>query len=127
MALETNGISITFQSGLVAELLEYDHSGVAREAIATSHMGTTGGMTFTPSIIYDPGEISCEWAFDPEIDPVTAITAAAETVTITFPDDAPASTLACSGFLREWSLRGPFQDRMTVTGIIKLSGDLTHG
>jgi len=121
------GTTITFQTGLYAEILELEWSGMTQAVYETSNFGTTGGMTFAKGTIYDPGEISVRYAFDPEIDPTTALTAVAETVTVTFADAAPASTLAASGVLREISISVPLEDRVTANAVIKLSGNITHG
>lgn len=127
MAVITTGLTITYQSGFFAEILNYDDAGVTREVVETTHMGTTGARTYTPGTLYDPGEISIEILFDPEQDPVTPITAAAETVTVTYADAAPASTMACSGFMTNFAITGPLEDRMTATATLKLSGARTHG
>ena len=121
------GTTVTFQSGLFAEILELEWSGMSRPVYETSNFGTTGGMTFAAGSTYDPGEISVRYAFDPEIDATTALTAAAETVTVTFADAAPASTLAASGVMRDVSISVPLEDRVTANAVIKLSGDITHG
>lgn len=127
MATITTGLTITYQSGFLAEILNYEDSGVTRESIDTSHMGTTGARTYMPATLYDPGELSVEIAFDPEQDPVTPITAAAESVTVTYADAAPASTMACSGFMTNFTIVGPFEERMTATATLKLTGARTHG
>jgi len=128
MATIGTGTTITFQSGLFAEIIELEWSGGDRSFYETTHFGTTGGMTYSPGSLYDAGEISVRYAFDPEIDPTTAITAAAETVTITFADAAPASTMAASGFMRTVpTITVPLEDRVTAQATIKLSGSITHG
>lgn len=121
------GTTVSFQSGLFAEIIELEWSGLTREVYETTHFGTTGGMTYAASSLYDAGEISVRYAFDPEINPLTALTAAAETVTVTFADDAPASIMAASGVMRDVSISVPLEDRVTANAIIKLSGDVTHG
>jgi len=127
MATIGTGTTVTFQSGLYAEIIELEWSGLTRAVYDTSHFGTTGGMTVAPASTYDPGEISVRYAFDPEIDPTTALTAVAETVTLTFADAGPASTMAASGVLRDISITVPLEDRVTASAVIKLSGSITHG
>jgi hypothetical protein len=121
------GTTVTYQSGLFAEVLEMEWSGLTRNFYEDSHFGTTGGMTYAAGSLYDPGELSVTMAFDPEIDVTTALTAAAETVTVTFADAAPASTLAASGGMRDFSISVPLEDRVTANAVIKFSGDITHG
>jgi len=127
MATIGTGTTVTFQSGLFAEIIELEWSGATREVYETSNFATTGGMTYEAAALYDPGEISVRYAFDPEISPITALTAVAETVTVTFADDAPASTIAASGTMREITVSVPLEDRVTANAVIKLSGDITHG
>lgn len=127
MAVISTGLTVTYQSGFMAEIIDWNWSGISREAVATSNFSTTGGMTFTPATLYDPGELQVELLFDPETNPITPITAAAETVTVTYADAAPASTMAASGFMREFSIAGPLEDRMTATATLKLSGSIAHG
>lgn len=127
MAEIGTGTTVTYQSGYLAEIIELEWSGMSRAVYETTNFGTTGGQTFGFGTTYDPGEISVRIAFDPEIDATTALTAAAETVTVTFADSAPASTLAASGAMRDFSISVPLEDRVTANAVIKLSGDITHG
>jgi len=127
MAVITTGLTVTFQSGFCAEILDFNWSGMTREMIETTNFSTTGGKTFTPATTYDPGEIQVELLFDPEVSPITPLTAVQETVTVTYADAAPASTMAASGALSEFTIAGPLEDRMTATATIKFSGSITHG
>ena len=126
MAVITTGLTVTYQSGFLAEIVDFTWSGMSREDIETTNFSTTGARTFTPSTLYDPGELSVELIFDPSTTPMTPIAAAAETVTVTFSDAAPASTLAASGYMREFEVAGPLEDRMTATATLKLSGAITY-
>lgn len=114
------GTTITFSSGFAAKLLDVRWSGIHREAHPTSHMGTTGGMTFIPGDLYDPGEISFDLQFD--TDAAAPITGAAETVTITFPD---GETWACSAFLTDFEFHDPLEEVMTATATLKCTGSIT--
>lgn len=127
MAILGTGIGITYQSGLLAEILDYSWDGMERAVIETSNFATTGGRTYMPGTLYDPGTIDVEILFDAEIDPTTALTAAAETVTVTYSDAAPASTMAASGFMSGLTITGTLEDRVTARASIKLSGAITHG
>jgi len=127
MAVITTGLSITYQSGFFAEIIDFSWSGLARESIDTTNFASSGGREYTPSTLYDPGELQVELLFDPESSPVTPITAVAETVTVTYADAAPASTMAASGFMTDFEIAGPLEDRMTATATLKLTGAVTHG
>lgn len=127
MAVITTGLTITYQSGLLAEIIDFSWTGMEREAIDTTNFSSTTAREYTPSTLYDPGELSVEMLFDPETDPTTALAAAAETVTVTYADAAPASTMAASGFMTGFEIAGPLEDRMTATATLKLTGAITHG
>ena len=128
------GTIITFAtSAFTADLLSVDLSGITRESIETSHMGTAApgageiaNKTFIPGDLTDPGEISIEIHFNPETTP--PIDAAAEVITITWPlaaGQAVAGTWASSGFMTDFTITDPLEDKMTATATIKLSGPIT--
>lgn len=122
MAEIGTGTTITFSSGFFAEILDITGPGAAREAIATSHMGTGSAHTFVPADLVDWGELSVEIAFDPATKP--PIRGAVETITITFPNSA-ASTWAFSGFLTGFEPSDPLEERMTASATIKVTGVVT--
>jgi len=129
MADEGFGTTITFQSGFFAEITNVDWDGIKRGSIPTSHMTTTEGwMTFQPSDLKDAGELSVEIAFAPQTTIITAITAAAETVTVTLPIPAGqsvASTWACSGFMTDFKFKSPMDGKMMADVKLKFSGKPT--
>lgn len=118
-----HGTTITFQSGFIAKVLSIDWGGISREAIPTTTLTTSGGMTFMPADNYDPGEITVEMQFDTDSAWVTALTANAETVTITWPD---AETAAVSGFMTGFEIGNVTNEGvMTATVTIKATGSIT--
>lgn len=127
MADVGTGTSISFgTSGFTAEVLGINHNGVERPAIETSHLGTTVAKTFMPGDLVDQGEISLDIAFNPNILP--PIKAAAETIVITFPVPSGLSTGATytfTGFCTGASSTILFEERMTATITVKISGDIT--
>lgn len=114
------GTSITFSSGFMAEILSVNHSGISREAIDDTHMGTTTARSFQPSDLYDPGELSVELQFDEDTKP--PIDGATETITVTFPSGA---TWAADGFMTDFEYSDPLEDKMTATATLKFTGDIT--
>ncbi len=114
------GSTITFSSGFMAEINNISHSGISRESVDTSHMGTTTARTFIPGDLFDPGEITVELNFNTNVKP--PILEAAETVTVTFPT---SDTWAASGFMTSFEYDDPFEGKMTATATIKFSGDIT--
>lgn len=116
------GTTITFSSGFFAEIISVDGPDLTREAIESTHMGTTSGLkTFIPSDLIDNGNLSVEMAYVPATAP--PIASAAETVTVTYPD---SSTAAFSGFMTTFSPSIPIDDRMTASAEIKVSGAITR-
>lgn len=114
------GITITFASGFFATVLDVDLDERTREAIRTSHHGTTGAHTFIPSALYDPGGATVELLHDGTKAP--PISAVKETVTVQFPDGTGFSV---EGFLLGYKLRGPMEDMVQGTARLKFSGVIT--
>tara|TARA_R110000803_G_scaffold43701_3_gene93018 strand:+ start:7764 stop:8132 length:369 start_codon:yes stop_codon:yes gene_type:complete len=115
------GTTIVFgTSGWTAEILDVGWGGISRESIEMSHMGTTTARIFVPTDLYDPGELTIEFLYDPAEDPPFA--GAAETVTVTYPG---AATMIATGFMTNLDIGVPFEDRMTGTGTIKFTGAIT--
>jgi hypothetical protein len=117
------GTTITFgTSGLTGELLSVDGMSLERDAVETTYMASAEQWReFIPGL-RNAGEISFEMAFDPTEDPDTPITGDVETITVTWPDDATVLTWACDGFLTSFQPSAPIDDRITVSGTIKLTG-----
>lgn len=119
-----HGAAISFQTGFFAKLLGVEWTGVHREAIETTVLDTSGGKTFIPGDNYDPGELHVTMQFDTDSAWVTAIAAAAETVTLTFPD---AETAAASGFMTDFQITDITNEGvMTAEATVKLTGSITQ-
>lgn len=126
MAIDVGtGTTVTFGSTAIALIVRnIDWSGVMREAIDVSHLGTTGGRTFIPGDLYNPGELTIEGILEQTIidEMVTKIGAAAETVTVTLPD---TGTWAASGFVKEMEFSSPIEEEMTYTMTVQLTDEIT--
>lgn len=122
MAADTGfGITITFASGFFAQIRNVDGPDMSREAINTSHAGTTGGyMTKILADLADGGTIDVDLIFDPDEDP--PIDSAAEPVTIAYPNTA---TWAFSGGLTNFRPTAPYDDLMTATATLTVCGAIT--
>jgi len=129
------GTTITFgTSSFTSNLLNASHSGINRESLPTSHMGTAdagsgtfGNMTFIPGQLSDPGELTVEFHFDPDKEPL--IDQPAETITVTFPlvaGDATPAKWASSGFAISWEYTDDLESIMVVTATFKLTGEVTQ-
>ena len=131
MAGETLGIgtgaSIAFATtAFVSEVLSINGSGMSRESIDTTHLGTTLNRTFTPGDLVDRGEFEIELHLDP--DEAIPIDQPAEVITVTFskvPADATAANWVFTGFMTNFDFAIPLEDKMTATATIKVTGAIT--
>jgi predicted secreted protein len=127
------GTGATFVFGTVAvplTITSIEPSGLSRESIDVSDLATTGGRTFIPGDLYDPGEIAIEGLLDPDLGDalITKIAAVKETCTITFPIPAGGiggATFAASGFVTELEFGVPMEEEMTFSMTVKLSDEIT--
>jgi len=129
----STGMSITFDSGFFAEIINFDWSGLTREALPTSHMGVAapgsgkvGNMLHIPGDLSEGGEISVEIHFHANTEP--PLDAVAETVTVTWPlasGDSSAATWAGSGFMTSMDISAGLDEVMTATITVKMSGNVT--
>ena len=55
------GATITFgTNAFAAQVISAKPTGIEREAFKTSHLGTTGGHTYIPGDLYEPGGLEME-------------------------------------------------------------------
>lgn len=124
------GATVTFGTTTIkANVTGVSWSGLSRESVPTSHLATTGGMTFMPGDLYDPGELSIDIQFDPDMTADADIVAAAETVTVTFPfapgESSTNASWAATGFITSVDMDTPLEDVMTGSITVKFSGAIT--
>ena len=126
MADVGTGATVTFGTNTITalQLLSATPSGITRESFPTSHLGTTGGMTFMPGDLYDPGELELGVLYNATARPV--FTATAETITIVYPNGTGTASMAASGFITGFTpgnltLEGLQEGSITV----KFSGSIT--
>lgn len=116
-----------------AEITSIEWSGITREFVETTHLGTTlplagflGSRTYLPLDHTDGGTIAIEFNFNPDLKP--AFETAAETITVTWlgPDDGAGATWVASGFWTEYGT-GPIveNEKMTGSGTFKITGTIT--
>lgn len=115
-----HGTTITFDTGFFAEVLSINWSGIERTPVPTTHFGTTGGKTFTPSDTYDPGEMVVELHHSSTDAP--PITSAEETLTLTWPD---AQTHSFTGFMSGYEISAADEEKVRATARIKGDGSIT--
>lgn len=124
------GTTVTFgTSSITANVTAISDTGVSREAIETTHLGTTGGRTYIPGDIYEPGEITLSVQFDPDKNIEVDILRVAETVTITYPlasGQSTASAHASSGFITSYgNVEVAGEALMSAEIVVKKTGALT--
>jgi len=128
------GVAIAFAtSSFAAQLTNLDTSGMSRDAIDVSHMGTTlpsalemGNREFIESDLIDPGELSGTFHFDVGVRP--PVNEVLEQITITWPKtptQAVAATWVGNGFFISNDQAIPLGDKMVQSGTIKMSGKWT--
>jgi hypothetical protein len=128
------GTTITFgSSGFTAEITDVRITGFNRNAIETSHMGTTapstnqvGNKTFVPSKLSDPGSLAMTIHFNPNTNP--PLDAVAETVTVTWPKapaDATAAYWSASGFVTSYDITAALEAVMVANLTVKFSGKIS--
>ncbi len=129
MSLEGTGITIAFQSGFFAEITAVDQDGVKRADLDASTMANlianSYARTFKPGKPTDPGGLKIEFFFNPDQTP--PISAATETVTVTFPVPDGGHTAAkwvCQGFLTDYTFKGAIGALMTGSATLKWSGQI---
>ena len=122
------GATLTFESGLAVTLVSMEWSGFERSFGPTSHLGTTGGMTFKPGRLYDPGRLACTMRWSKDQPFLTKMLEAPESCTITFPQqtgETTPTTLAGSAFLVSHGGTIALEDVMEARADIKFTGTLT--
>ena len=137
MALTTSedsgfGASITFQSGLLAKITSIKAKDLyTRKVIEYIHFALTSGiMTKQASDVSNPGTLDVSVYFESHRIAAykTAMTAAAETVTLTFPlplGGTTAGTISGSGFATSFSVAVEAESGMTADITVELTGVLT--
>ena len=124
MAVTGTGASVS-GSGYTAEINSISWSGISRGSIETTHLGSTGAWKeFIAEGFTDPGELELEVNFDAGTAPPW--TAASTTITVTMNAD-PSGTNAWSatGFMSDFELSIPTEDKQSATITFKLTGPIT--
>lgn len=121
-----HGLSITFESGFCAWIIDFQAPKLKRAALETTNNTTTTARTYRPEQLYDGGEMQVTLQFNAATTP--PITSAAGNFTITFPMASGASVASNwtgSGFLTGYDASVPMNAIMTVNATIKITGAVT--
>lgn len=106
----------------VFEMVDLSWSGIERNFIDSSHLGTTVARTFIVGDLYDPGALTIQGHLDQNSTGNPIVTSALETITLNFPN---AKTYSALGGLQSHEVSVPLEDKMTVTAVVKFSGAIT--
>jgi len=125
MAEQGTGTTLTFgTSGFTSELLSIGGPGWSRESVDTAHMGTTTSLSFEPADLYDGGELTVEFAFDPSKTP--PLTAVVETITVDWAGLGAGQIWSFSGFMTNYEPgSAAINERMTASATLKVTGDIS--
>ncbi len=127
--LEGTGSSIAFGTNTTnnENLISLNLPEQVREALETTHLGTTDAKTYKPAKLKDVGDIQAVFDYDISKDPM--ILDDEETVTITLPlltGQASAATIAFTGFvIAEGGQEFVNGTLMRLNRTFKVDGDLT--
>lgn len=123
-AVDGTGATVTFgTSAFTAQLLDIDWSGRTRDALDSSHMGTTGVKTYIPADLVDGGELSLTYYFNCTDATATLLGAVAETVTVAWNTGV---SWAASMFCTEVGASAQIGDTMKQTVKMKITGTITE-
>ncbi len=118
-----HGVTVTFASGLFANMVDLDWSGISRASIDSTHMGSGDVKTFIPGGTYDPGSLSATLQLNTSATTaahaIAAImTAAAEACTVDF------GTAAYNGtaFMTDMGFATADEDIITQPVTLKFTG-----
>jgi hypothetical protein len=116
----STGLTVTLgTSAWTAEIVNATPPNLTREALQTSHMGTTGYHTHCPAKLIEGGELSLVVHFDPANLP--PIDGDKETITITYMD---GETWVFEGFCTGIAPAADLETIMTATVTFKVADDL---
>jgi len=123
-ALDGTGATITFgTSTFAAELLDLSWDGRTRDALKSTHMGTTGSHTYIPADLVDGGELSATFHFNCTDATATLLGNAAETITVGW---ASGRSWAASMFCTEITASAKIGEVMQQTAKFKVAGAITE-
>ncbi len=114
--------TLEFADTWVFEMLDLSWSGIERNFIDSSHLGTTVARTFILGDLYDPGSLTIQGHLDTASSGNPIINGAVNTVTLTFPN---SKTYVAQGGLQSYEIDVPMEDKMLCTAVIKFSGAIT--
>lgn len=117
----------TTSSTWAPSYIDITPDGITRGDLSTSHLGTTGAMTFTPEELYDAGGFTATFFHSGDDQP--PYNSAPETITITDPLQSGWSVgpkLAATGYVNSYTPAAKTINGMMIGSIhVKFADDLT--
>jgi len=117
------GVTTDVTNSLMANILDFDWSGISRAAIDTTHMGSGDVKTFIPGGTYDPGALSATLQFN------TTATTAEHAVDALMTNAAASCTMqfntaaySGSAFLTDMGVSAGDEDVITQAVTLKFTG-----
>ena len=111
---------------LTVDRMSIGASGMSRESIETTHLGTSEARTFIPGDLYDPGTIEVAFQLD-STTPLTTMrvetimNAASNTWTVTMSNNGQWDG---NGFVTDFSWDIPLEELATGTFTLKCTGGI---
>ena len=111
---------------LTVDRMSIGASGISRESIETTHLGTSAARTFIPSDLYDPGSLEVAFQLD-STTPLTTmavetiLTTASNTFTVTMNEGGQWDGNA---FVTDFSWDIPLEELATGTFTLKCTGGI---
>ena len=122
MAFVATGTTITHTGIGSAEVLDISGPGISREAIDTTHLGTTTAKTYLNGKLYDGGEITVQVALLPSSIP--GISSDASSCVIAWADSA-SSSWTFDAFVTGVEPAAEVEGKATSSITLKVTGAIT--
>jgi hypothetical protein len=123
-AVDGTGATVTFgTTGFAPQLIDVSADGRSRDALKSTHMGTSGTHTYIPADLVEGGEFSMTYYFNCTDATGTLLAAAAEVVTIAW---ASGVSWAASCFCIDVGASAKIGETMQQTIKMKVAGAVTE-
>lgn len=120
------GSSLSFDSSYFGKILNMTWTGPTRPSIEITHFASVAAREFMPGDVYDPGELAVEALCDPSTK-IPPIGSGEEVdILLTFPNSGGgASSWKADGFMVDYSVTLPLEDKIVCNATIKFTDTLT--
>ena len=119
MAVDLGTGTTVTHAAFTGNVTNISWSGIGRETVDISHLGSTGFKEFLAGDLADPGEITIEGQFEGDVATVNDV---ASNLVITLPD---AATITVSAFCIGFDFDIPLEEVMTFTATFKATGAIS--